>query len=153
MGEYVERTYDSIEVGEKASFTKTVTQPDVTLFAGISGDFNPMHVDQVYASKTQFKTRIVHGAFTGALISACLGMKLPGPGCIYGGQTIRFTNPVHIGATVSAVAEVTEKYTKKDGKLKFLKIKTEVIIDDDPVTPELVGKAAATGEATILMLK
>ena len=147
------RTWDSLEVGEKASFTKTITQADDTLFAGISGDFNPAHIDEEYAKKTQFKTRIVHGAFTNALISAVLGMKLPGVGCIYANQETRFTAPVHFGCTLSAWAEVAEKYTKKDGKLKFVKIKTTVVIDDDPVVPEQNGKNAAEGMATVLMLK
>jgi 3-hydroxybutyryl-CoA dehydratase len=153
MGTYKERTYDDIKVGETAVFTKTVTQPDDTLFAGISGDFNPVHIDEEYAKNTMFKTRIVHGAFTSALISAVLGMKLPGPGCIYGGQEIRFTNPVHFGDTVSAHAEVVEKYTKKEGKLKFLKIKTTVIIDNCVFDEKHNGKPAAEGFATILMMK
>ena len=153
MGKYVERTYDDIKVGEKAEFTKTITQADDTLFAGISGDFNPVHIDQEYAKKTMFKTRIVHGAFTSALISAVLGMKLPGPGCIYGGQEIKFKKPIHFNTTVTAVAEVLEKYTKKDGKLKFLKIKTQVIIDSDTFDPNQNGEIAADGIATILMMK
>ncbi|MHA1270410.1 MAG: MaoC family dehydratase [Candidatus Helarchaeota archaeon] len=153
MGKYNERSFDDIEVGEKAEFTKTITQADDTLFAGISGDFNPVHIDEEYAKNTQFKTRIVHGAFTSALISAVLGMKLPGPGCIYGGQEIRFTAPVHFGDTVTAHAEVIEKYTKKEGKLKFLKIKTQVIIDSCVIDSSNNGKVAADGVATILMMK
>jgi len=153
MGTYKERTWDDIQVGEKATFTKTITQADDTLFAGISGDFNPVHIDEEYAKTTQFKTRILHGAFTSALISAVLGMKLPGPGCIYGGQEIQFTAPVHFGDTVTAVAEVVEKFTKKDGKLKFLKIKTDVIKDKCVFDDALTGKTAATGFATILMMK
>ena len=153
MGDYEIRTYDSIKVGETATFTKTVTQADDCLFAGISGDFNPAHIDEMYAKSTQFKTRIVHGAFTNALISAVLGMKLPGVGCIYANQETRFTAPVHFDCTLTAIAEVAEKYTKKDGKLKFIKIKTTVRIDDDPVMPEQNGKNAAEGMATVLMLK
>ncbi|MHA1231771.1 MAG: MaoC family dehydratase [Candidatus Helarchaeota archaeon] len=153
MGQYKERTYDDIQVGETASFTKTVTQADDTLFAGITGDFNPVHIDEEYAKNTQFKTRIVHGALTSSFISTVLGMKLPGPGCIYGGQEIRYTAPVHFGDTITATAEVIEKYTKKDGKLKFLKIKTQVIIDNCVVDPSHNGKVAADGFATILMMK
>ncbi|MHA1146056.1 MAG: MaoC family dehydratase [Candidatus Helarchaeota archaeon] len=153
MGNYVERTWDSIEVGESASFTKTVTETDLVMMAGISGDFNPMHVDEDYASKTQFGGRIAHGVLSCTFISAVLGTKLPGPGCIYGGQEVSFRAPICIGDTVSAVATVEEKFTKKDGKLKFLKIKTEVIIDKAVRIPDNTGKVATTGYATILMLK
>ena len=72
MGNYEERTYDDIEVGEKAVFTKTITQADDTLFAGISGDFNPVHIDQEYAKNTMFKTRIVHGV---SIMSAIIGLS------------------------------------------------------------------------------
>ncbi|MHA1266424.1 MAG: MaoC family dehydratase [Candidatus Helarchaeota archaeon] len=150
---YEEKTYDEIKVGDKAVFTKTITEADDYLFAGITGDFNPMHVDEEYAKKTQFGGRICHGALSVGLISAVLGMKLPGPGCIYGGQTVRFTLPIHHGDTVSAHAEVIEKYTKKEGKLKFLKIKTTVIVDNCVKNPDQNGKEATVGEATILMLK
>ena len=150
---YVEKTYDEINVGDTAVFTKTVTETDDYLFAGITGDFNPMHVDEAYAKKTQFGGRICHGALSVGFISAVLGMQLPGPGCIYGGQTVRFTLPIHHGDTVSAHAEVIEKYTKKDGKLKFLKIKTTVIVDNCVKDPSHNGKEATVGEANILMLK
>ena len=153
MGQYVERTWDSLKDGESATFTKTVTEADVILLAGISGDFNPMHVDEEYASKTQFGGRIAHGVLSCTFISAVLGTKLPGPGCIYGGQEVSFRAPICIGDTVSAVATVQEKYTKKDGKLKFVKFKTEVIIDSSAKKPENNGKVATTGVATILMLK
>ena len=150
---YKELTYDEVNVGDKAVFTKTISESDDYLFAGITGDFNPMHVDEAYASKTQFGGRICHGALTLGLISTVLGMKLPGPGCIYAAQDVRFTNPVHHGDTISANAEVIEKYTKKDGKLKFLKIKTTAIIDICVKNPDQNGKEAAVGTATILMLK
>ncbi|MHA1379639.1 MAG: MaoC family dehydratase [Candidatus Helarchaeota archaeon] len=151
MERYKIMTYDSINVGDKAFFTKTVTQTDDAMFAGISGDFNPVHIDEEYAKTTMFKTRIVHGAYTVSLISAVIGMKLPGPGCIYGSQTIKFTNPVHFGDTVTAVAEVIEK---KD-KGKRLIIKTQVIKDncvyDAGKYPK--GTVVADGEAVIFMLK
>jgi 3-hydroxybutyryl-CoA dehydratase len=150
---YEEKKYDDIKVGEKAVFTKTISESDDYLFAGITGDFNPMHCDEAYASQTQFKGRIVHGALSAGLISSVLGMKLPGPGCIYAEQTLRFTLPIHAGDTVSAHAEVIEKYTKKEGKLKFLKIKTTVVIDICVKDPTHKGKEAAVGEAIILMLK
>jgi 3-hydroxybutyryl-CoA dehydratase len=150
---YEEKKFDDIKVGDKAVFTKTITEADDYIFAGITGDYNPMHIDEVYAKKTQFGGRICHGALSVGLISTVLGMKLPGPGCIYGGQTVRFTNPVHHGDTLSAHAEVIEKYTKKEGKLKFLKIKTTVVIVDCVKDPNQNGKEATVGEADILMLK
>ena len=96
------------QVGEQASFTKTVTEADVTTFAGLIGDFNPLHVDAEYARKSRFGRRIAHGMFAGGLISAVLGNRLPGPGSIYLSQQIEFLAPVFIGDTITATAEVTE---------------------------------------------
>ncbi|MDF2628235.1 MAG: MaoC domain protein dehydratase [Symbiobacteriaceae bacterium] len=96
------------QVGDKASFTKTITETDVYLFAGITGDLNPAHVNETWAKNTRFGGRIAHGMLSGGLISAVLGMQLPGPGTIYMGQTLKFTAPVHIGDTVTAQAEVVE---------------------------------------------
>jgi 3-hydroxybutyryl-CoA dehydratase len=93
-------------VGERASFAKTVTEADVTTFAGLIGDFNPLHVDAEYARKSRFGQRVAHGMFTGGLISAVLGNKLPGPGAIYLSQQIEFLAPVFIGDTITAVVEV-----------------------------------------------
>jgi len=140
-----------MKVGEKATFTKTVTQVDDTLFAGISGDFNPVHIDEEYAKTTMFKTRIVHGAYTVSLISAVIGMKLPGPGCIYGSQTIKFTNPVHIGDTLTAIAEVIEK--KDKGKRLIIKtsVVKEICVFDQVKYPQ--GTVVAEGEAVIFMLQ
>ncbi|MFX0136126.1 MAG: MaoC family dehydratase [Candidatus Hodarchaeota archaeon] len=151
MGEYEIRTYDSVKVGEKATFSKTVTQVDDALFAGISGDYNPVHIDEEYAKTTQFKTRIVHGAYTVGLISAVIGMKLPGPGCIYGSQTVRFTAPVHFGDTVTAIAEVIEK--KEKGKrliIKTIVLKDYCVFDSGKFPKDTV---VAEGEATIFMMK
>lgn len=96
------------QVGDKASVTKTITETDVYMFAGITGDLNPAHVNEVWASNTKFGGRIAHGMLSAGLISAVLGMKLPGPGTIYLGQTLKFTAPVKIGDTVTAEAEVAE---------------------------------------------
>jgi 3-hydroxybutyryl-CoA dehydratase len=96
------------QVGEQASFTKTVTEADVTTFAGLIGDFNPLHVDAEYARKSRFGRRIAHGMLAGGLISAVLGNRLPGPGSIYLSQQIEFLAPVFIGDTITATAEVTD---------------------------------------------
>jgi 3-hydroxybutyryl-CoA dehydratase len=94
-------------VGEQASSTRTVTESDVTTFAGLVGDFNPVHMDDEYARKSRFGRRVAHGTFTGGLISAVLGNKLPGPGSIYLSQQIEFLAPVYIGDTITAIVEVT----------------------------------------------
>ncbi|MHA1871616.1 MAG: MaoC family dehydratase, partial [Promethearchaeota archaeon] len=114
--------YDKINIGDSASVTKTVTQADVTLFAGITGDFNPLHVNAEFAKKTQFGRNLVHGCFSSGLISAALGMKLPGPGALYVSQTSNFRKPVFIGDTLTARVEVIDKFLKKNGTLKFLKL-------------------------------
>lgn len=99
---------EDLSVGLSASHAKTVTEADVILFAGISGDDNPVHVNEEFAAETMFKGRIAHGMLSAALISAVLGTRLPGPGCIYISQELRFKAPVRIGDTVTATATVKE---------------------------------------------
>jgi 3-hydroxybutyryl-CoA dehydratase len=99
---------DELEIGAAAEFSKTVTEADVVLFAGITGDFNPVHVDARAAAESRFGGRIAHGMLSAAFISTVLGTRLPGPGTIYLSQTLRFTAPVRIGDTVTARVEVTE---------------------------------------------
>ena len=98
----------TLQVGQQAEFSKTVTESDVVLFAGITGDFNPAHVNEVEASKSRFGGRIAHGMLSAGFISACIAMKLPGPGTIYLTQSLKFTRPVRIGDTVTARVEVLE---------------------------------------------
>ena len=100
--------FDELRVGQQAAFAKTVTETDVVLFAGVTGDLNPVHVNQPEAEKSPFGGRIAHGMLTAGFISAALAMKLPGPGAIYLSQSLRFLRPVHIGDTVTARVEVTE---------------------------------------------
>jgi len=99
---------EDLSIGQSASYAKTITEADVVLFAGISGDDNPVHINAEYAAETMFKDRIVHGMFSAALISAVLGTRMPGPGAIYIDQQISFKAPVYIGDTVTATATVTE---------------------------------------------
>lgn len=94
--------------GDHAEFSKTVTEGDIVLFAGVTGDFNPVHVDAVQAAASRFGGRIAHGLLSAGFISACIAMKLPGPGAIYLSQSLRFTRPVRIGDTVTARVEVVE---------------------------------------------
>lgn len=104
---------EDLTVGMTASFAKTVTEADIVLFAGISGDTNPVHLNQEYASGTMFQGRIAHGMLSVSFISAVLGTKLPGPGAIYMSQTVRFKAPVRAGDTVTARATVTEVIPEK----------------------------------------
>ena len=118
--------WDKIQVGDKGFHGKTITETDLVLFAGISGDFNPMHVNKEYAKSTPYGKRIVHGIVSVSLIAGVLGMKLPGAGTVHVSQKVDFKKPVFIGDTLTAVAEILEKFTKKEGKLRFLRIKTDV---------------------------
>jgi 3-hydroxybutyryl-CoA dehydratase len=99
---------EDLTVGLEASYGKTVTDADIVLFAGVSGDTNPVHIDQSFAEKTPFKSRIAHGMLSAGFISTVLGTKLPGPGAIYMSQTLKFKAPVRIGDTVTATCTVTE---------------------------------------------
>jgi 3-hydroxybutyryl-CoA dehydratase len=102
------KTIEEIKIGDAAQFSKTVTETDIILYAGITGDFNPMHIDKEYAEKTMFKSRIAHGMLSAGFISTLLGMHLPGPGTIYMKQELNFLAPVRIGDTLTARAEVKE---------------------------------------------
>jgi len=105
--------FSELTLGQSAEFTKTVTETDIVMYAGITGDFNPMHVNEVYARASTFSGRIAHGMLTAGYISAVLGMKLPGEGSIYMSQTLRFTKPVRIGDTITARIEVIELFPEK----------------------------------------
>lgn len=108
-GYYIE----DLEPGMQASMARTVTEADIVMFAGVTGDTNPVHLNEEYANATIFKGRIAHGMLSAGLISAVLGTKLPGPGCVYLEQNMRFTAPVKIGDTVTATATVKEVNTEK----------------------------------------
>lgn len=110
-------TYDELSIGQEASFTKTISETDVYLFAGITGDINPAHLNEEYAKNTFFKGRIAHGMLSAGLISAVLGFHMPGPGTIYLSQTLNFVAPVRIGDTVTAKGTVVEKLPK--GRVKI----------------------------------
>jgi acyl dehydratase len=107
------KSYDELQIGEEATFTKTITETDVYLFAGISGDFNPMHVNEEFAKTTPFKTRIAHGPLPQSLIAPVLGTKLPGLGTVAVEIFCRFKAPTFFGDTVTAKATVAEKIEKK----------------------------------------
>lgn len=132
------KTIDTIQIGDSASFTKTVTESDITLFAGYSGDFNPAHINAVEAEKGMFHGRIAHGMLSAGFISAVLGMQLPGPGTIYMGQELRFVKPVYIGDTVTATATVVERVPEKN------RLKLETIVTNQK------GEQVITGMATVM---
>lgn len=108
------RTIDTINVGDFATFTKTVSESDVYMYAGISGDFNPAHINAVEAEKGIFGERIAHGMLTASFISTVLGTRLPGPGTIYLSQELSFKRPVKFGDTIEAKVEVIEKIEEKN---------------------------------------
>ncbi len=108
------KSIDRLQVGDAAEFAKTVTETDIYLYAGITGDFNPAHVNEAYAKNTFFKTRIAHGMLTAGFISAIIANQLPGPGTIYLKQDLSFLAPVHIGDTITARVEILELNVEKN---------------------------------------
>ncbi|MCX7780916.1 MAG: MaoC family dehydratase [Negativicutes bacterium] len=105
--------FADIKIGDKASMSKTVTEHDIYTFAGVTGDFNPIHVDAEFAKNTMFKERIAHGMLSAGFISAVIGTSLPGANAIYVSQELVFKAPVKIGDTVTATVEVIEKIEEK----------------------------------------
>lgn len=108
------RSITQLQVGDRAQFTKTVTAHDVVMFAGVSGDHNPVHLDEAYAQNTIFKTRIAHGMLVGSLFSTILGTQLPGEGTIYLGQDLRFLRPVILDDVITATVTVSEIIAEKN---------------------------------------
>jgi 3-hydroxybutyryl-CoA dehydratase len=130
-------SYDELEVGMSASFSKTISETDVCLFAGISGDFNPMHVNEEFAKLTPFGKRIAHGAIAQSLIAPVLGMKLPGLGTIALEVTTRFKAPTFFGDTITATGEIVEKLDAK----RWVRMKL--------LWTNQRGETVATGEALV----
>lgn len=108
------RTIKEINLGDKSSYSRTVSEADVVLFGGVSGDLNPAHFNEEYSKETMFKGRIAHGMLFASYISTVLGMQLPGPGTIYLSQELKFTAPVKFGDTITATAEVIERIEEKN---------------------------------------
>ena len=129
--------FEDLRIGQAASIGKTVSEADILMFAAVSLDTNPAHMNAEYAATTPFKERIAHGMLSAGLISAVLGTLLPGPGTIYLGQTLQFRRPVKLGDTVTATVEVTAL----DPANRRVTLKT---------TCTVAGKAVITGEATVL---
>ena len=108
------KTIDEIKVGDSAQFAKTISEADIYLFAGVTGDLNPFHIDEEYSKHTFFKGRIAHGMLLAGFVSTVIGCRLPGPGTIYVKQTLKFLAPARIGDTITAKATVTEISTEKN---------------------------------------
>lgn len=129
---------EDLEPGMSAFYSRTVTEADIVMFAGISGDFNPLHLNRQFAEKTHFGSTIAHGMLTASLISTVVGTKLPGPGAIYMAQNLRFTAPVRAGDTATAVATVT----KVDTARRRCALDTICMVDNELVV---------TGDALLLV--
>ena len=132
------KSIQELSVGDLAEFSKTISETDIYLYAGITGDMNPAHINEEFASKTAFKSRIAHGMLTAGLISAILGNQLPGPGTIYLKQELAFTAPVYICDTITASVRVSEILSEK----KKIKLKTTCVNQD--------GKTVLDGEAQVM---
>lgn len=130
--------FEDLEVGMIDAFAKTITEADILAFSGTSGDTNPVHLNEEFAENTIFGGRIAHGILTASLISTVIGTKLPGPGCIYVNQSLKFKAPVRAGDTVTAEVEIVELIPEK----KFIKLRTVCIVG---------GKVVIDGEATIMV--
>lgn len=132
--------FEDLKVGQTASAARTVSEADILAFAGVSGDSNPVHVDQEFAASTPFKGRIAHGILSAAYISTVIGTKLPGPGTIYLSQSLKFKAPVRVGDTVLARVTVSALEPEK----RRATLSTVCTVGDTEVT---------VGEATVLLPK
>ena len=130
--------FEDLEEGMTDVFAKTITDADIIIFAGISGDTNPLHLNHEFASKTMFEGRIAHGMLTASFISTVIGTKMPGAGCIYVSQNLRFKAPVRSGETVTATCTVTKLIPEK----RLIELKTVCTVS---------GKPVVDGEATIMV--
>lgn len=133
--------FDDIRIGAKVSFRRVVVQQDVEQFALLSGDFNPLHMDEHYAAQTQFGRPIVHGLFLGSLFSCLVGMHLPGRRCLYVSQSLDFLQPVYVGDAL----EITGEVQRKQDALKTVVIQTEIRV--------LPQRLAVRGKAHVKVLE
>ena len=134
------RSFEQICVGDKGTVSKTITEVDVANFAGMTVDFNSLHVNQEYAKSSRFGQRVVHGMLTASFLSTLIGMCLPGEDALYLSQSIRFVKPVFIGDTITVVGEVTEK---NDARRRMI-IDTKI--------SKQTGELVVEGQAEVLMM-
>ena len=130
--------FEDMSLGQTASFAKTITEADILLFAAVSGDTNPVHINAEAAAASMFKERIAHGMLSASLISTVLGTKLPGAGTVYLGQNLKFKAPVRIGQTVTATVVITAL----DAARKRVTLSTTCTVE---------GKAVIEGEAIVMV--
>lgn len=124
---------DQIKIGMNVSYSQTITDADIKAFAGISGDRNPLHLDEEYAQNSRYKKRVAHGLMTASYFSALFGTKIPGEGCVYISQSLQFKRPVYIGDTVTALVEVT-KIDMDNKRVRFrttCKVKNKIVTDGE----------------------
>lgn len=132
------KTIQEIKIGDFEVYERTLTEADVVMFGGVSGDLNPAHFNEKYAKETMFKGRVVHGMLTASYFSTILGTLLPGPGTIYLGQDLKFTKPVRVQDTIKAVATVNEINTEKN------------IIKLETLAYNEAGEVVIKGTATVM---
>lgn len=130
--------FEDLEIGMEASYQRVVSDADIVSFAAVSGDKNPVHLDEAYAARTMFKGRIAHGMLTAGYISAVFGMEMPGPGAIYVSQTLNFKGPVRIGDTVTAKVRLVELIAGK----RRARFECQCLV---------AGKAVLDGEAVLMV--
>lgn len=130
--------FEDLETGMTADYERTISEADIAIFAGVSGDFNPVHMNEEFAQGTMFRSRIAHGMLTASFISTVVGTRLPGSGAIYVSQNLRFRAPVRIGDTVRAEVEITALNPNK----RFVTLDTRALVD---------GKPVLTGEAVMMV--
>lgn len=130
--------FPELKIGMKATVSRTITETDLRNFSGVSGDTNPMHLNEEFAKQTMFGHCIVHGMLTASLLSNVVGNQLPGPGSIYLSQSLKFTAPVYVGDTVYATATVEELFPEK----RRVRLKTQCFVGD---------KIVIDGEALVLV--
>lgn len=130
--------FEELEVGMSATYAKTITETDIVMFAGMSGDNNPVHLNHEFAAETMFEGRIAHGMLSAGFISTVLGTKMPGPGCIYLSQNLKFKAPVRANDTVTAKVTVTNLIPEK----RFAELETICSV---------AGKPVITGEAVVMV--
>jgi len=140
---------EDFSIGMSATFSKTITEADIVLFAGASGDNNAIHIDQEFAESTPYLGRIAHGMLTASVISATLGNKLPGPGAVYMSQSLNFRAPVKPGDTVRATVSIKEIMLEKKRVLLATEchVKGQVVLDGEAMMKVGSSQAAALREA------
>ena len=138
MSKLDNKIYSEINIGDSAQYTRTLTEEDVLLFAQVSGDINPVHLDEDFAKSTPFGGRIAHGIWSASLVSAAIATELPGPGSIYLGQNLKFKRPVYINDTLTVELEIKEKIDKRQ----------RVLIDCKVLNQK--GQTVLTGEADVM---